>query len=415
MDRLIPFLASLSGLTSLALAQDTVAVTRPPLPLFTSTLTAYGEYWSNLHGGAETGSRWNTLVDFGVTLDLEHLGAPKDSALVGQVFWVKNQRAETNLPALTGSFNSPSGIQGSDQLRVFNLHYRQTWRAETRVLKIGQLSADDDFMCSAYSGLFSNGGLCTLPSQIATPLAATAHHTVAYPMYTVAGPGVFFSSQITPSFSWQIGLYHGGPGPDEKRNHGFDWESSSVAGTVTFIETTWEGQLAGRDSTFHLGGIYHTGTFDDFNALNNGQPDATQRGLVSFYASQDLVLIRLNEKRPTLAAFWHFGVSPQHARSVSTVSADAGLNWFGPFPARPADNAGLAVVWTKFGHAYRTFVGSDILAHTETALELTYRAQLSDHWAVQADLQLLDNPSDASATGSHRTATVVGLRTELSF
>src|SRR6266496_896029 len=67
---------------------------RLPIPshsssVCTPTVTASGEFWRNAQGGAQTGSRWNTLVDLGLAIDLEKLGAPRGSQFVGQLFWVK--------------------------------------------------------------------------------------------------------------------------------------------------------------------------------------------------------------------------------------------------------------------------------------------------------------------------------------
>jgi hypothetical protein len=82
------------------------------------------------------------------TVDLELLCGPRGSNLVAQILWVKNQDQEFGLDALTGAFNSVSNLYARDQLRVFYLYYRQSWRADAYVVKVGQLAADSDFMGS---------------------------------------------------------------------------------------------------------------------------------------------------------------------------------------------------------------------------------------------------------------------------
>ena len=431
MSSVLPLLATLGGFASVAIAADSVPTDfETHLPqtsakcvspstdapsVLAPTLVATGEFWSNQHGGAQTGERWNTLVNLGLTVDLEKLGAPHGSQLVGQVFWVKNQNEETDMSALTGAFNPVSGFHAGDQLRVFDLYYRQSWNNDAYVVKFGQLAIDCDFMGSDYAALFANSSFGAMPSQVATPLAATAGNTPAFPVYAVASPGIYFAARVNDSFSWQLGFYHGGPGPDEKKNHGFDWERGTTAGPVAFIETAFTGKLAGHASTVRIGGDYHSGKFDDFSALNEGETDATVRGLYSFYVGHDFVFSADAKDKPVFAAFWRAGLSPQQDRSVVRTYTDAGFNWFGPIASRPDDVAGVAVSCTEFGREYRTYSGVDVLARHETTVELTYRAQLTSHWALQADLQLLGHPADEAATNNHATATVVGLRTELSF
>ncbi len=104
-------------------------------------------------------------------------------------------------------------------------------------------------------------------------------------------------------------------------------------------------------------------------------------------------------------------MSPQQDRSVVHRYA-AGLNWFAPVPGRADDIAGLAVSYPGYGAAYRRL--DPAYAAAETALELTYRAQLTARLAVQGIVQRHFNPLPA-ANGSRHATTVLALRTELAF
>ena len=170
--------------------------------------------------------------------------------------------------------------------------------------------------------------------------------------------------------------------------------------------------LNSNPSTLRAGGALHTGRFDDFAALSADSDAPEVRGLHSFYLIQDLVLVARDAEHPTLAAFWRAGLSPQRNRSAVRRYADAGLNWFAPFPGRADDIAGLAVSYTEYGDAYRRL--DPALAAAETALELTYRAQLTERFALQAIVQRHFNPPPAD-DGSRHAATVLALRAELTF
>ncbi len=376
----------------------------------TPSLTVTGELWHNAGGGQRTGSDWNTLVDAGLAVDLARLGGPADSSLFAQVLWVANRDAEAGFGDRTGAANPASGIMAGDGLRVFNLFYRQTWGDDRFALKIGQLAVDDDFMGSDYAGLFAFSAVGAMPSQVATPLSVRHGNNAAAPIYAVAAPGVWFSVRANERFSFQSGLYHGGPGADSDDNHGFDHDDG--AGAVCFYEGAWSFDLGGRASTVRLGGAVHFGRFDDFAALNAGNEEATARGLHSFYAVQDLVLVATDAEHPKLGVFWRAGVSPRGDRSVVRYYGDAGLNWFAPIPGRVDDIVGLAISYTEYGREFRRT--DEALAAAETALELTYRAQLSGHLATQVIVQRHFNPLPAADARRH-AATVLGLRAEVAF
>lgn len=400
-----PFLASFAA--CVALASGLAAQ-----PATTAALTVTGEFWHNPSGGLATGSRWNALADCSVELDLARLGGPAGSSFTAQLLWIENQHTEADFADLTGAANRVSGIHAADAWRLFNLFYRQSWADDRLALKVGQLALDDDFMGSDFAGLFAHSALGAMPSQVATPHGAATGGRGAHPIYAVAAPGVHFSAKLNDAFSVQLGVYHGGPGPDERTHHGFDWDTGSGQGLVVFYEGAYRFHLAGQASTLRAGGAVHTGRFDDFAALATDADASEVHGLSSFYLVHDIVLAARDADHPILGAFWRAGLSPQLDRSVVARYADAGLNWFAPIPGRADDIAGLAFSYTEYGDAYRRL--NPALASAETAVELTYRAPLTEHLALQAIVQHHFNPLPAD-DGRRHDATVLGLRAEVAF
>ena len=404
-------IASLGLLIASAHAQP-AAVPEPAAPIVQPSLTITGEFWHNTSGGLATGSRWNSLADLSVAVDLARLGAPAGASFTAQLFWIENQHTTADFADLTGAANPVSGLNAGDAWRVFNLFYRQAWADDRFALKIGQLAIDDDFMGSDYAGLFAHSALGAMPSQVATGHCGSVGGGCAYPIYAVAAPGLHLAASLTDAVSVQLGLYHGGPGPDRRRNHGFDWDDGSGQGLVVFYEGAYSFSLLGRASTVRAGGAVHTGRFDDLSRWADDDPAREVRGVYSFYLIQDVVLAARDAEHPLLGAFWRAGLSPQHDRSAVRLYGDAGFNWFGPLPRRPADTFGVAVSYTEYGDHYRRL--DPALAAAETALELTYRAQITDHLALQGIVQRHFNPL-AAADGSRHAATVLALRAELSF
>lgn len=413
----MPLLRCSSCLAALAagrlVAAEPVAPPAAGSPLVVS-LTATGERWQNTAGGIDTAEWWNTLVDLTAECDLHALGGPADSGLVIQTHWVGNRDDDTCFADATGAFNPVSGIIAGDHLRVFNLHYRQSWNGGACALKLGQLAVDDDFMGSDGAGAFLNSAFGAMPSQVATSLCAHCNYGCAFPIYSVAAPGVWLQLNPSPKFSWQTGLYYGAPGADVDDNHGFSWPGASQAGALVFTEATWRYFAAGHDATARLGASFHSGKFEDYEAVLAGRAVTHARGLYSVYVVQDVVLVADPDGAPKLAAFGRVGVSPQRDRSVVTAYADAGVTWNAPVASRPDDLAGIAISCTRFGPSFRAAASPNEPATAETTLEITYKFQLTDRVSLQADAQWLFDPA-RDAAGARATATVVGLRSQFTF
>jgi porin len=373
------------------------------------------EVWGNVAGGLEQHAWWNSLLEFGFELDTTKLGWWPGGSFMVQANWVENAPSHGCFDDYTGGFNPVGGIMAGDQIRMYNLFYRQSWRDDLVVLKAGQIAVDDDFMGSEYAGLFLNSAFGAMPSQVGTPLATSCGNPPAFPIYSVAAPGVFLAVRPWEPFTTQVGLYYGRPGFDEPDNNGFQWASQTPAELGLFWESAYAYQLAGRAATARFGLSYHTGPLDDFNGATAGDPPATAQNVPNFCLIHDLALVADREGRTKLGLFARGGITPQSDRSMVAAYVDGGLNWFGPLPGRRDDFAGAAVSYTQFGDDYRGSTGPDGVASGETTLELTYQAQVTRWMAPQADLQFLFNPAVNPSSGTRETAVILGLRAVARF
>lgn len=374
-------------------------------------LTATLEGWRNTHGGLRTGSWLNSLVSASVEVDGGAVRAPQNSRFVAQVNWVRNRNDAETFASYTGASSAVSGIMAGDHVRVYNLYFGIDGPDGRWSAKIGQLAADDDFMLSEFGGLFLNASFGAIPAQIGTPLGSRSAFGNAFAIYPVAAPGIWVRAEGPGDTSFQAGVYHGGPGPDEAGNFGFEYASLRASGVLVFSEMEWTCNPAGRRATAHLGIAAHTGRFDDLHAASREEDAGDKRGLYSLYWVNDVVLVPDGTK-PRIGAFTRIGFSPQQHRAVVLAYGDAGLNWFGAIRGRESDVLGLAVSATRFSNAYRMLEGR---AATETTVELTYKARVTERLSVQADAQLLLDPARKPGGLSRDTAVVFGCRTALSF
>jgi porin len=376
-------------------------------------LTAEG--WADVAGGLQQRGWWNTLMEFGIELDTGRLGWWQGGDFMFEAHWVQNARSDVQFTDYTGAFNPVGSVMAGNQFRLYNLYYRHTWGADTVVLKLGQIAADDDFMWSDYAALFLNSAFGAMPSQVGTPLATSSGGGAAFPIYSVAAPGVFVRVRPVASFTTQMGLYWGRPGLDVPSNHGFDWASESPVELGLFWESSYAYKLAGHPATARLGLSYHTGPVDVFSGSVVGQPAATRQTKPNWYLIHDLELLADDRGKTKLGLFARGGFTLQPERSLVAAYADAGLNWFAPFPSRADDVAGIGVSCTGFSSAYRESTGPTGVAATETTLELTYKAQITRWMILQADAQFLFNPAVNPESGTRETATVLGLSAQITF
>jgi len=364
------------------------------------------EFWGDVDGGVKTGYRWNQLLDFGADIDLEKLGGWKGARIMAQGHWVQNSRRTGSFSDYTGASIPISGIAAHDHLRVYNLYYRQAWMEDAFVFKIGQIAADEDFMLSEYASLFANSSFGAMPSQVDRPV---------FPIWPVAAPGLYLKVQPSKPFFFQAGIYHGDAGQDTDTNHGFDWTEETPVSAAVFCESGLHYSLRGHAATTRLGGTYHSGDHTDYALVNAGYPNAVDQGFYSVYAIQDLALILKANGSTALGMFWRGGIKPEPNRNLVAGYTDAGLNWFGPLPGRAEDIAGIGVGITRFGREYCKTTGPAGVATGENTVELAYKAQITRWLSLQADVQWLFNPALSPLSGSRETATVIGMRAQLSF
>ncbi|GAA0550632.1 porin [Rhizomicrobium palustre] len=162
--------------------------------------------------------------------------------------------------------------------------------------------------------------------------------------------------------------------------------------------------LPAYDNKLALGGWYDT----------KGSPDQSTPGVNRHAAGAYFILDHLlwSGDSSKLAGFLQTGVADGRAGRFGFYLG-AGLNAVGLIPGRPNDEIGLAFARAESGAHFRTLQQSlPGLASrdAELSFETTYLAQINDWFALQPDLQWVQNPGTAKGH-----ALVFQLEAELSF
>ena len=113
------------------------------------------------------------------------------------------------------------------------------------------------------------------------------------------------------------------------------------------------------------------------------------------------------------AAYLRYGQADENFNPVESF-VGLGLVVDAPFRNRPDDQVGVSMALARVGGLYRAALsGSGIGPQShETVWEITYRAQINEWFALQPDIQLVQNPA---ASSTLENAWIVGLRVHFAY
>lgn len=161
-----------------------------------------------------------------------------------------------------------------------------------------------------------------------------------------------------------------------------------------------------------IGTWYYTARSGDLSdTLPTGAP-VERHGSGGAYAVADQTLWRAPHGGPgLLTAYVQVGIGDRRVYQIGSYRG-GGITLTAPFTKRAQDEVGVAVAAARNGsHFVRAQAMAQRMAPNETALELTYLAQLASWIAVQPDFQYILNPGGA---GTARHAFVLTMQVAVS-
>jgi porin len=165
------------------------------------------------------------------------------------------------------------------------------------------------------------------------------------------------------------------------------------------------------DDKVAIGAWYYTGDFNDLSeTAANGAPKR-RWGEAGAYLLLDRLLVTLDQ-RPITGFIQPEFADPAVDRFGMYLAT--GLTITGLFPGRPNDEAGISAAIARNGSHYVAANQQDNVPvrGAETAIELTYLAQVASRFAVQPDAQYVIHPGTNPRVAN---ATVVQLRFAITF
>lgn len=361
-------------------------------------------YQYNTTGGITTGGAITNRLVGELFFDLESLIGLKGSGLMVSGAYTVGQ----DINEKVGAILTPAAINRPNQVRLYELYWRQSWSDKQIDLKAGRMTLGPlewgysvpmyDFMSLGYTsnpgGFFLNQPVTTF----AEPIATWGARILVEPK--------------DGDYNFRFGVFNGWPRDLGLTDGGVDFSMNPDSSLFVINEFAYklnqDPEDQGLPGNFKIGWMYDTGPFTRFD-----EPDATKRGNFGMYVVADQMLFRekpavtpsdhpANWKggrrrvHPThqgLTAFMAFVMNPDESVSFAPYWLSAGLQDKGLFPGRDADR-------TTVGFYY-AFLTPDIRSvDYEFMLEALHFFQLRPWLQIGLDVQWFVNPGGAGAPNS---------------
>jgi len=382
---------AIACLTAACLPQD-MAVALPPEPAegllpwlprgndWLATEYVYtGEVFTNTRGGLDTNeaTAYRGNFDLFLTADLDRLGCP----LGGTFFlYAQNGHGPGISRRYVGDVQVLSNIEDRDLMQVSEYWWYREWLDGRLAVRLGKRDANEEFAAVEMGADFINSSF-------------GLHPTIPMPTFPDPSAAAIVLFRPTDWLAFHVGVWDGDP-------YGGNWGFSGEGVTFSIYEMQLHYELLGTlPGSAHAGLWYHS---DRWENLADAEAAAFD-GNHGFHAEMEQMLWREqpgDEENPQgLGLFAQYAWAPQDRNEI-TQYLGGGLLYRGPIPGFDDDLLGIGV-------AHILLSGALPELSYETAIELFYKAQVSEHIALQPDVQFIANPG-----GNGRDSLVVGLRFE---
>jgi len=394
----------------------------------TFSLHERSEIWADVSGGGHQGVSYNGITVAKLNLDLDALFGWSGGELFTSAFDIHGHGPSRSF---LGNQQLVSNIEATPSVKLYDLWLDQYLLNKKLSIRFGQEGANDEMMTTAYGGLFLNSSF-GYPGMPASDLPSGGPN---YPLATPFARALYnVSDQVT-----LVGAVYTdnpaplGPGdPQVRDRNGTAFVLDDH--TLGFGELWYSPSSQSPENlptTYKIGAWYSSDNFNDQRFDNSGGllagPTSTGKPLNhagdwAIYGIVDqMVWQQPDAKDRGIGVFAQLMGGPSD-RNLANFFAEGGMNWFGPFAARPQDALGLAVSYLGISPAARAY-SSDLVtfgraattyASNETVIEATYQAPVTNWLTLQPDLQYVINPNAGIANNFGKTpesnALMIGMR-----
>ena len=313
-----------------------------------------GDVVSNFSGGIKKGTTYLGLANLKAGFDTETASWWKGGRLFVNI---GNTHGGEPSSTLVGDFQGVSNIEAGNLSFLYELWYRQNLGKIDITLGLQDLNAD--FAVNDDGAMFTNSSF-GIHSSIAD--------NVAPPIFPLTALGANVKWNISDTFLWEAAVFDGTPDDFKTNPYNTEWKLSKNQGYLAVMELqVKKSLLSGKTGNYKVGVYYHQ--HNDTIALEQ------KNGGLYFVGDQ-----QISDK---LYIFSQIGLCPKKMNKNNRYLS-LGLNCKGLIETRKNDQFGIAIAYAGI---HDSKVGS------ETAIEMTYKFELTKNIYMRPDIQYIINPA----------------------
>ena len=267
-----------------------------------------GELSRNFSGGLQTGNSYMGLIDLGIGFSTKNAGLWK-----GWEAFIQFENTHGGTPSATfvNDLQVFSNIENGNYSYLYELWYKQQIGFVT--LQFGLIDLNADYFVAEPGGLFVNSSFGIQPS---------ASLNMPVPIFPMNSLSVNLKFVFTDWLSLQTGVWDGDPGDLNNNPYNYKWTTSKEEGYLFASEIHLK-YLKRNDNylgTLKLGGLYHTGTFNDF--VDNSE---VQGNMEFHLIAEQTIIDQHSNEDGKLDAFLQLGWLPDNQINLTDFYIGGGL------------------------------------------------------------------------------------------
>jgi porin len=256
----------------------------------------------------------------------------------------------------------------------------------------GLQDLNTDYVSSEFGGMFINSTFGT-PSTIAD--------NVPSPIFPLTSLGLSVKWKVSETGIFKIAAFDGLPTEASRNKNNLNWQFSKDDGVFTVMEyQITPVTRTGLKGSYRTGIYYHSQLIVPDDENNKSKLYNYNTGL---YIIADQMIYQKSGSNEGLGIFAQLAISPKAINTHNSYFG-FGMSYQGLIKGREDDKLGVAVTTAGF---------SDKSKKVETVVEISYKAQLTENFYIQPDLQYVIHPEGTDQI--LRNATVGFIRFGINF
>lgn len=332
--------------------------------LFSYEFSYIGDALNNFSGGIRSGSCFLGFASVKIKFDTKSGGFWEN----GTVFLnASNTHGALPSAIFLGDYQISSNIQAGDHSYIQELWYKQS--IGNFDLTAGLQDLNVEFINSSVSSNFINSSFGVMP---------ILSGNLPSPIFPLTSLGLTAKWSFSENMKILAAVYDGSPTDFNSNKYNLTWDINEDDGLFSISELQLSSDLFGKEAIYKIGLFYHN---HYEKSLDNNTEETVFDKNYGIYFITDQNIWESENKVKNITGFIQLGLVPKE-QNKNYIYSGFGVNYNGIFNNKN-DYLGIAVANAVFKNEIKS----------ETTIEFTYKAHLTDNISLQPDIQYIINPA----------------------